>query len=454
MKHFPAKKISLIILSILSGSFILCYWAFMNRYPLVYSDTGTYIGSGFENYYPVDRPIFYGLFIRHISLHASLFLVVFVQGLLVSFLIHLLFREFARSNYIFWSQAAIILLTLFTGISFHVSQLIPDIFTPISVLCLMVLLVTKKINKTGIVGISLLFVFSNIVHNSNSIINAVILFLFLPYYIFNKRLKEAIKWQRVLLAACVILISLFIPPSTSYFYNKRFTYSEATFMFRISRLIEMGILQKYLNENCNDDKYSLCYYAKNDPGKFWGFMWDPESPANKNGGWFAHKAEYESLMNEILSRPKYLKIFIIKSIEGTFEQFFSFSTGDARPYGIDSPPGTAVQRHFQTDINQFISSRQNTGDLDFKYLNQYQLIAVMISMLFLFAAVILQLPNQKLLFLLLFIMVMALLVNAAVCGVLSSVIDRYQSRVIWLLPLIAMLFISDIFTRQNVQKWN
>src|SRR6266496_1010612 len=136
MKYISVKNITPAILSILFGSIILCYWAFMNRYPLVYNDTGTYIGSGFENYYPVDRPIFYGFFIRHISLHASLFLVVFAQGLVLSFLIHLLFREFAYARYILWSQATIILLTLFTGVSFHVSQLIPDIFTPASMLCL------------------------------------------------------------------------------------------------------------------------------------------------------------------------------------------------------------------------------------------------------------------------------------------------------------------------------
>jgi hypothetical protein len=32
-----------------------------------------------------------------------------------------------------------------------------------------------------------------------------------------------------------------------------------------------------------------------------------------------------------------------------------------------------------------------------------------------------------------------LLVNAAVCGVLSTPHDRYQSRVIWLLPFVAVL---------------
>jgi len=32
-----------------------------------------------------------------------------------------------------------------------------------------------------------------------------------------------------------------------------------------------------------------------------------------------------------------------------------------------------------------------------------------------------------------------LLLNAAVCGILSSPVDRYQARVIWLVPLLALV---------------
>jgi len=62
--------------------------AFYNGYPLVYSDTGTYIASGFEGKVPNSRPITYGLFIRHSSLTASLWLSAFAQCLMVSLLLY------------------------------------------------------------------------------------------------------------------------------------------------------------------------------------------------------------------------------------------------------------------------------------------------------------------------------------------------------------------------------
>jgi hypothetical protein len=43
----------------------------------------------------------------------------------------------------------------------------------------------------------------------------------------------------------------------------------------------------------------------------------------------------------------------------------------------------------------------------------------------------------------------ALLVNAAVCGVLSGVNDRYQARLIWLVPLLAMLALSRLGLRYS-----
>jgi hypothetical protein len=36
-----------------------------------------------------------------------------------------------------------------------------------------------------------------------------------------------------------------------------------------------------------------------------------------------------------------------------------------------------------------------------------------------------------------------MLINAAVCGAVSGAFPRYQARVVWLLPLAALLFVVD-----------
>ena len=70
------------------ATIISCLAAFYNQFPLVYPDTGTYINSGFMGEVPQDRPIFYGLFLRHISLHHSLWFVILAQAYFCSILIY------------------------------------------------------------------------------------------------------------------------------------------------------------------------------------------------------------------------------------------------------------------------------------------------------------------------------------------------------------------------------
>ena len=48
-------------LYILAGCLLMMFPAFVNGYPLIYSDTSTYIHSAFEFLPPKDRPITYGL---------------------------------------------------------------------------------------------------------------------------------------------------------------------------------------------------------------------------------------------------------------------------------------------------------------------------------------------------------------------------------------------------------
>ena len=48
--------------------FVLIIPALKNGYPILFSDSGTYLSSGHSGYVPVDRPILYGIFVRHISL--------------------------------------------------------------------------------------------------------------------------------------------------------------------------------------------------------------------------------------------------------------------------------------------------------------------------------------------------------------------------------------------------
>ncbi len=62
----------------------LVWPALWNGYPLVYSDTGTYLSQAIERYLGWDRPIFYSLFLLPLHLTLTTWPVIAVQALLVA----------------------------------------------------------------------------------------------------------------------------------------------------------------------------------------------------------------------------------------------------------------------------------------------------------------------------------------------------------------------------------
>src|ERR1043165_3583746 len=80
--------------SLLICSVCLLIPAIWNHYPLVNPDTATYIESGFLPDSPADRPITYGILVRLLTLNGlSLWLMVFAQAYLVSWLVFSIFKN-------------------------------------------------------------------------------------------------------------------------------------------------------------------------------------------------------------------------------------------------------------------------------------------------------------------------------------------------------------------------
>ena len=118
--------ICFVVLSVI----FLIYPALYNGYPLLYTDSATYVISGHELNIPIDRPVFYGLFVWISSFSYSLWLVVIIQALFVVGLVYytysLFFQSFHKTLYAFFT---IVTMSLFTGLPNYVSQIMPDIFT-------------------------------------------------------------------------------------------------------------------------------------------------------------------------------------------------------------------------------------------------------------------------------------------------------------------------------------
>lgn len=95
----------------------------------------------------------------------------------------------------------------------------------------------------------------------------------------------------------------------------------------------MGLVPLFLHEECESDTtWFLCPYRNEMPKNF---LWNGNSPLYRMGGWQeADKEAYRKLNEAILSKPRYMTLFVQAAVMGTFRQFFNFDT-DNIMLGID-----------------------------------------------------------------------------------------------------------------------
>lgn len=447
---FKSKRNRLGILFILIGGLFLSFFALYNRYPLIYWDTGTYMIMGFEGEVRMERPIFYGLFIKYISLKESLGLVIFIQGLLLSSVLYLFFKHFVKigSRVNVYFLMYIVIIVLMTGVSFYVSRLMPDVFTPIMVLSFALLLYTKNLSQFEKVYLSLLLFLSTIMHNSHLMMFLlfIIIALAVHFYYLIKKVK-IFNYKRFILLGIIYIFSHFAPHFSSLYYRDKFEPYKGGHVFMLARLINTNILQQFLDLNCNDNKYSLCQY-KDQINSY--FMWDEKnSPLYQDGGWEHSKVKYTKLIKDVFSNPIFLFRYVLISFESSISQFFYFDIPNNEVFQKGTLPHVAIERYYNNYISLFNHAHQNQNRLDFfDKVSNWQRFLVFFSLfmtiiMFSFKKLFTAIPSE-IRFLLIFIFI-SLIINAFLVGFFSEIRFRYQGRIVWLITLPLFLYLINNF---------
>lgn len=423
--------------------------AFFNGYPLVYSDTGTYISSGFEWHVPSDRPIVYGLFCRLSSFHFSLWLPVAVQAVLVAWLLRMIIQILIPSMYerkIYFGIVAI--LCIVTSLPWYTGQLMPDIFTAIQIMLIAIVLLQERLKWSHWAGFSVLYILCCTVHFSNLFIGITTLVALAALRGMGgkKQFDTLAFWRKTAIVLAWSIAAFIALPTVNWVVERDFTLGKASYGFLMARFIDDGILKQYLDDNCGQIPYHLCQYKDSLPASSRDWHWDQRSPLYREGGWGANEAEYKAIVWGTLKSPKYLGLHLWKSLVRTPSQLMQNSIGSGLDYkwyrSPESPPYQAVARFFPQELPEYRFCRQNGNlwrqELDFKFFNDLNFYVLCISALWLlFGAFYWELPavfrQLRTVFL------SGMLANAFVTAGLASICDRFPSRVVWMLVLLALL---------------
>lgn len=430
--------------AILLSAFLFTTLAIYNGFPFLFNnDTVVYIEGGFTHQVRPDRPIVYGLFINVASMHYSLWLVVIVQAMIVSLALYFVFKygsKNAGNGHLFLAYYLLFsaFVCFFMGASFEACWLMPDVFIAVTILCI-TLLVFFKLKKRDLIIISIMLVLSIMVHNSHFFICLLLCCLLLTGFIFRRiRLlysDAGVKVKSILFAMALSVVSSLLSAGIHYKLRAGFRSSFGGATFFISNLIEMGVVDPYLAENCGKYNYKLCAYKDSLPNDF---LWVSNSPFKKTGGWGKrNQVEFAAIEKDLLTTPRYLTRIIYRSGIYTCKLFFSY---DMEHVKVPSAfVNKIMKKYYDKDYEQFSSSRQSTGRMQFGFLEFAQNIAVGLSCLFYCIIGLHARRDRKLLLITCFVLA-ALISNAWFCSTFSGVYSRYQTRVVWLLPLPLFLY--------------
>jgi len=257
-----------------------------------------------------------------------------------------------------------------------------------------------------------------------------------------------------------VLIALIAPLIASYIslsainasQGHGFRLSLSSNVFITANLGEMGILKMYLEENCDEVDFPYCDKIDQLPIETGGFLWDQEGYITmKNNDWRAANDECAPIVQDFMTKPRYLKWFVISAVKATLKQMFQIELGSGLQYqfGKGTSPYWPMKTHFKQELNEYLGSVQSKKDklpLDFfKWINYLSLFA---SIGIIAWAVLNKKLNNRLLFLLLFF-VLAYFFHAAITGVLANVYDRLQARILPLFPLIAFMIVAIQLSRKK-----
>ncbi len=412
----------------------------INGFPFTYPDTGTYLRSAFRGYVPYDRPIWYGLFLRISSLGGTtLWGPVVAQASLSAFVLLRALRHFGVESA--GRQVLVVaLLSVFTGISWYAGQLMPDIFTGIGALALILLLIDTgprllRISYTALVVLAIL------VHTSN-LLTFTLLMLVAAVALRKVEFARRRNVLILILGCWPLLFAL------NFLVVGKAELGRGGHVFLTARLIDAGIMNDWLDAHCPEGS-GLCHYRESMPATTNDFLWLPSSPLYAMGGWEAPANDYQRVVRSALTTPKYLLRFAGNSLHGAARQLVEWRVGAgfASPdlQDPENPVHDMLRNTMEQDFPAFISSRQVTGDGTGAWLvlrDQVFFLVMLLSHLALLGLLLWRpsflsphWQNTALL------VVAALVANALVCASLSMVADRFGSRLNWVVPLLVLIAI-------------
>lgn len=261
------------LLALLGGALLLVWPAFLNGYPLVFSDTGAFLHQTLGPLVIWDKPHVYGPLLHAFHWRLSLWGPLLAQGLMLSWLLWLAIRSLRGRVTTGLHLGVCASAALLTTAPFTAALLMPDIFAPAVLLALLLLAFARDaLSRAEALALGLIAAIGIAAHLSHLPLAAAIIVVAL---LLTRRLAPALRVAAPLAGAVVILLA------TNLWAHGRAVLSPHGATFALARLQADGPAAAVLRARCPEAGWYLCAFADRLPMDSDAFLWAPDSPVNR-----------------------------------------------------------------------------------------------------------------------------------------------------------------------------
>jgi len=400
--------------------------ALWNGYPLLQSDTGGYLARWYEGYLVPSRSTVFGLYL-HFGEGTYFWLNLAIQALAAMWILQLTLRVFDLARP--WLLLAVsVALTLTTALPWLASMLLTDIFAGLSVLSLFVLVLhADKISKLERLA---LFAFTAFAAATHSATLAVLLGLCCVGWIARPFLRERIAVSGLVQGSFALVTGAAMLLSANFALSGELAWTPGGYGVAFGRMLQDGIVTRYLEDHCPEQKLKLCPYRNELPATADQFLWG-NSMFNTLGRFQGMNDEMGYIaLHSLADYPLWQAE---AAIAATAEQMVHVATGEGTNGWIPHTYGI-IERYIPAQVAPMRAARQQHWDLHFGAINWIHVPVALGSLLAVFAMVGRAAWRRRLddLSLLAATVSLAMLGNAVICGVMSGPHDRYGARLVWI----------------------
>ncbi|MCF8476652.1 MAG: hypothetical protein K9G60_06455 [Pseudolabrys sp.] len=423
---------------------ILVAPAIWNGFPLLQYDTGGYIASWYDGELHINRSVPYGLLLAA-GHWPDFWPVLAVQSTLTVWVLALGLRAHGLGHRPWLLTGTIAALSVLTALPWLSSILLTDIFAGLGVLALYLLMLRDAALRPGERhGLVLLVAAAAATHSATMmVLLGLVLVATAVWLVDGKRIPAA----RLKRGVAALLLGALMVLSANWLVAGRICWTPGGMALSFGRMLQDGIVKRYLDDHCPDKTLRLCAYKDALPHDADDFFWGSEI-FDKLGRFDALDDEMGRIARASITRYPALQLKSI--LAETAKQIAMVETGAGI---VNSAWDTyfTIKDHTPSAEPAMKAARQQRDGISFTAINLVQVPVAWFAMalLPLVAGYALRRHGLTDIGELTAAMTLAILGNAAVFGIFATAHDRYGARIAWLAVFAAAVTLATLYERQT-----